>query len=111
MKLYAGYVQLCVLDAHYLVDHTVFRARPGSDAQAGGQGIFGDDERMVAGCLEGRRQAAKYALRPMPDHGCFTVHGRMGMDDAGAEGLRDTLVSKAHAEDGYSSGEAMHHGE
>ena len=111
MKLYARYVQVCVLYTHDLVDHTVFGTRPGGDRETIRQGIVGDDERMVACGLEGRWQAAKYALPPMRDHGCLAVHGPVGMDDARAEGLGDALVSQAHAEDGYSRGEAIDYGE
>jgi len=82
----------------------VVRGGAGGDDEVGGQGLLGDDQRVVAGAGEGRFQALEDALAVMIDRAGLAVHQVRGADHLAAEGLADGLMAEADAEDGDFAG-------
>jgi hypothetical protein len=83
---------MLVAQAH---DRAVFQ--PGGDFQQSGRRGAVDDERVIAGRLEGRGQAAEHALTGMVHGAHLAVHDLVAAHDLAAERLADGLVAEADA--------------
>jgi hypothetical protein len=103
MKLHAFDLLLAVSEPH---DHTV--ARLGGDLQAGRQALAFNHQRMITAGFEDRVHVAKDRLPIMNNFRGFAMHDRGGAHHASAEGLTDSLVTQADAEDWNASGKARY---
>ena len=79
----------------------------GGDFEFGGQGVFGDDQGMVAGAGHGAGDSGEDGLAVVRDAAGFAVHELRGADDVASEGCADGLVAEADSEDGPLAGEAL----
>ena len=68
-----------------------------------------DDQGVVAGRGERRRQALEDVGVMMEDRRGLAVHEVRGTDDVTAEDMADGLVTEAHAEDRLLAGEGLDH--
>ncbi len=64
------------------------------------------DQGVIAPGLEGARQLGEQAASLMLDAGSATVHRGLCMGGSAAEGLADTLMAQANAENGQFAGKA-----
>ncbi len=72
-----------VSEAHDF-ERVVFVLGPGGDFEVVGDGVFGDDEAVVAGCGEGVREVFEDALAVVVDVGGFALLQADGADDFGS---------------------------
>ena len=79
----------------------------GGDRQLARQGLFFDDQGMVARGGEGIGQLAKNVLAVVMDLARFAMEEFRSADDFASERGANGLVAKAHAEDRKFSGEAL----
>ena len=104
-------VELNAFDGEGFVAETHDRAGVGGAVAGGdargdfegvGDGVFADDERVLARAGHGLRKVAEDGAVVVLDGGGFAVHELRGADDLCAEGRADGLVAEADAEDGDS---------
>ena len=72
----------------------------GGDLELVGDGVFADDERVVARAGHGLREVAEDGAVVVLDGLGLAVHELRRADDLAAEGCADGLVAEADAEDG-----------
>src|SRR5450755_4741944 len=103
MKLNALDRKLAMAHAHDLAV-VAFRR----DLQAFWNAAAVDHQRMITGCGERAGQPFEYAIAAMGDGRHLAVHHAGRADDAPAERLANSLVSKANAEDGNFASESLY---
>jgi len=81
--------------------------RPGVDAQAVGDGLAPDDERMVARGDERVLQPGEHPCTVVVDERCLAVHRLRGADDIAPVSGSDGLVPEADSQNGDFPREAQ----
>ena len=97
MKLHALNRKLPVPQAHD-DSRPVSVVSPGADFEIAGQAVFGDDQRVIAGCRHRRRQAAKDGFAVVLDLAGFAVHQVLRANHLASESCANGLVSEANSE-------------
>ena len=87
---------LFVADAHDFAFGFGF----GGDLEGVGHGVAFDEERMIAGGVEGVGHAGEEVVAVVVDGRGFAVHEAVGADDFAAEDVAHALVAEADAEGG-----------
>jgi len=96
VELYAFDGQCAMAQAHDDGAISVF-CRAGGDDEIGGERLFGDDQRVIAGAGERGVQPFEDAFAIMFDAAGFAVHQVAGAHDLAAEGFADGLMAKTYA--------------
>src|SRR4030095_3387962 len=90
--------ELHPFDAERLVahSHNLTLGRFRADLKTVGQRLTVNDERMVAGSLEGIRQIAENRTAVVSHHRRFAMHQTFGADDFTTKGDSERLMAKAN---------------
>ncbi len=97
MKLNAVDWVVAVLQTHDF-EGLAFVVNPCGDFEAWGDGFFGNDEAVIAGCDKRVWEMSENPGPVVTDAGSFTVHQTLSANDFGAVDIGEALMAETDAE-------------